>query len=131
MRYDWEGFNFAPPELPMARYTGLFVVALPLERLRQLVLDVLESCGCSIIYDTGEYIMARETPGQVPFGKLVTVEVLLNRSINNEREIRMNIVMKNEELPIYADNHCLQIFEKVKQSIMQNRQWQLVESAIG
>ncbi len=115
----------------MARYTGLFVVAVPIERLRQLAIDVLESCGCNIIYDTGEYMMARETPGQVPFGKLVTVEVLINRSNNNDREIRMNIVMKNEELPIYTDNHCRQIFDRVQQSITQNRQWQLVESAIG
>lgn len=115
----------------MARYTGLFIVAVPIERLRQLAIDVLESCGCNIIYDSGEYMMARELPGQVPFGKLVTVEVLINRSNNNEREIRMNIVMKNEELPIYNDNHCRQIFDRVQQSITQNRQWQLVESAIG
>lgn len=118
-------------ELPMARYTGLFIVAVPIDRLRQLLIDVLESCSCEIVYNTGDYVMARELPGRVSFAKLVRVEVIVDRPNDNKEEFRMNLVMKNEELPLNFDNHCRQMFDLLEQAITQNRQWRLVESAIG
>lgn len=115
----------------MARYTGFFIVAVPIDRLRQLLMDVLESCNCEIIYDTGDYMMAREVPGQVSFTKLVTIEVLIDRPSDGIDEVRMNFVVKNEELPLHYDNHCRQMFDLVWQTIEENRQWQLLESAVG
>ncbi len=116
----------------MARYIGLFIVQVPIDRLRQLIFDVLESCNCNIIYDTGKYMMADEIPGGIPFSKLVKVQVTLNPPDDDEDgPIRMKIEMKNEELPFYTNNHCLEIFTLVQQSIEQNRQWHLVESSIG
>ncbi|MBD1839129.1 hypothetical protein H6F78_18545 [Coleofasciculus sp. FACHB-64] len=115
----------------MARYTCSFIVAVPLERLQQVLIEVLESCNFDIIYNTGDYLMAREIPGHVSFAKLVTVEVLIDKSTATDREVRMNFVVKNEELPLQVDNHCHQMFYQVHQAIAENRHWQLVESVAG
>ncbi|MEB3826467.1 hypothetical protein [Phormidium sp. CCY1219] len=115
----------------MARYTGLFIVAVPLEDFRPLLLELIEACNLDIIYDTGDYIMAREVPGQIPFGKLVTVEFLIDKPANVEDEVRMNLVMKNEELPLHFENHCRQVFDFLSEAIAENRYWQLLETAVS
>jgi hypothetical protein len=113
----------------MARYTSLFTIEVPFDHLRQLLTDILTSCNLDVIYDTGDYLMAREVPGGVSFAKLVTVEVLIDRFPTTEEEVRMSFVVKNEELPLQTNNHCRQIFDLVNQAIASNRQWHLVESA--
>jgi hypothetical protein len=115
----------------MARYTGSYSIALPFDRLRKLVVEVLRSCPLDIIYETVDYLMARETPGKVPFSKLVTVEILIDRTTATEKETRMSLVIKNEELPLHVDNHCHQLFDLVNQAIVENRNWQLVETVAG
>ena len=114
----------------MARYISSYTVALPIDRLRQVLIEVLKSCPIDLVYESGsgDYIMARETPGQVSFAKLVTVEVLIDRTTATETETRMSLVIKNEELPLQIDNHCRQMFDLVNQAILSNRQWQLVEN---
>jgi hypothetical protein len=112
----------------MARYTGFFIVAVPTERLRRLVIEILQSCNLDIIYDSGDYLMAREVPGMVTIPKLVTVEVLIEKSSNSQLQIRMDLVIKNEELPLQSHNHCRQVFNIVSELIISNRQWQLIES---
>ena len=42
----------------MARYTGFFIVAVPIDRLRQSLIEILESCNLDIIYNTGDSVMA-------------------------------------------------------------------------
>jgi hypothetical protein len=111
----------------MARYTSLFTVASSVEQLRDLLKNILESCSLDIIYDTGDYLVAREKPGQVSFAQLVTVEVLLDQSLSSQ-ETRMNFVVKNEELPLKVDNHCHRIFDNLNQAIVGNHQWHLIES---
>lgn len=115
----------------MARYTCAFTIATPIAHLRQLLVEVLQSCNLDIIYDTRDYVMAREIPGQVSFAKLVTVEVLLDRTTATETETRLNLVIKNEELPLQVDNHCHQIFELLQQAVMENPNWQLIENVVG
>jgi hypothetical protein len=112
----------------MARYTGFFIVAVPIERLRQLVIEILQSCNLDIIYDSGDYLMARELPGMVTLPKLVTVEVLIEKSSISQLQIRIDLVIKNEELPLQSNNHCRQMFENVSKLIITNRQWKLIES---
>lgn len=75
--------------------------------------------------------MAREFPGRVSFAKLVTVEVLIDKSTATSQEVRMNFVIKNEELPLQVDNHCHQMFNMVQDAVAANRYWQLVESIAG
>ena len=115
----------------MARYTCSFIVAVPISRLRQLIVEVLQACNLDVIYDTSDYLMAREHPGQVPFAKIVTVEVLIDKNTATETETRMNWVIKNEELPLQVNNHCHKIFEIITQAIVDNRHWQLVETIAG
>lgn len=115
----------------MARYTCSFTIAVSLEYLPQLLIEVLQSCNFDIIYNTPDYLMARESPGSVPFAKLVTVEVLIDKSTATPQEVRMNFVIKNEELPLQVDNHCHQIFDMVRQAVEDNRNWQLLESVAG
>ncbi len=112
----------------MARYTGFFIVAVPTERLRRLVIEILQSCNLDIIYDSGDYLMARELPGMVTIPKLVTAEVLIEKSSSSQLQIRMDLVIKNEELPLQSHNHCHQVFNIVSELIITNRQWKLIES---
>jgi hypothetical protein len=115
----------------MARYTCSITITVPLDRLQNLLIDVLKSCNFDIIYNTGDYLMAREIPGQVSFAKLVTVEVLIDKSMATAHEVRMNFVIKNEELPLQVDNHCHQVSEKVQQAIAENSNWRLVQNLAG
>jgi hypothetical protein len=115
----------------MARYTSLFTVAVSLDRLRQLLTDILESCNFNVIYDTDDYLVAREVPGRVSFAKLVTVEVLIDRFSASDAEVRMNFVVKNEELPLNTDNHCRRMFNLVNRAVAESHQWHLIESVAG
>ena len=112
----------------MARYTCSFTVSTPVDSIQSSLVNVLHSCHFDIIYDTGDYLMAREIPGNVTFGKLVTVEVLIDKPILTSQEIRMNFVVKNEELPLQVDNHCWQMYNIVRGAVIDNRQWQLLEA---
>lgn len=113
--------------LIMARYTCSFTVAAPRDRLRQLFGDFLQTYNLEIIYNTADYMMAREVPGHVSFTKLVTVEVLIDRTTAIATETHINLVVKNEELPLQVENHCHQMFELMNQGIVENRNWQLIE----
>jgi hypothetical protein len=115
----------------MARYTCLFTVATSVSQLQPLLSDLLESCNFDIIYQTDDYLMAREVPGQVSYSKLVTVEVLIDRTTATENEVRMNFVIKNEELPLQVDNHCRQMFNQVSQAIADSKHMQLIEAVAG
>lgn len=115
----------------MARYTCSFTVAVPVSRLRQSLVEVLQACNLDLIYDISDYMMAREKPGQVPFAKIVTVEVLIDKTTATDTEIRMKWVIKNEELPLQVDNHCHKMFQVINQAVVDNHHWQLVESIAG
>lgn len=112
----------------MARYVCSFTLAVPVEDLFPSLREILKSCNFEIIYDTGDYLMGREIPGRIAFAKLVTVEVLVDRTTATAREVRMNLVIKNEELPLQVDNHCRQMFQSVQQAISDSGHWQLLES---
>jgi hypothetical protein len=115
----------------MARYTCSFIVSVPIDHIQELLIELLQDCELDVQYCTPDYIMAREIPGNIPFSKLVTVEVLIDKSTATETETRLSIVVKNEELPLQLNNHCRQMFEFVKQAIEQSRHWNLIESLAG
>nr|WP_232225174.1 hypothetical protein [Dactylococcopsis salina] len=94
-------------------------------------MEVLESCHLEMIYDTGEYLMAREVPNRAPFPKLVTAEVLIDRTTATAEEVRMNLVMKNEELPLQTNNHCRQMFDLMQEALVAYSQWQLLNKVAG
>jgi hypothetical protein len=115
----------------MARYTCSFIVSVTIEHLQPLLIELLQDCELDVHYYTSDYIMAREMPGNVAFPKLVTAEILIDKSTATETETRLSIVIKNEELPLKLNNHCQQMYEFVKQSIEVSRKWQLIESLAG
>lgn len=115
----------------MARYTCLFIVAVSPSNLHKSLAKMLEACDFNVIYDTGDYMMAREKPGQVSFAKLVTVEILIDKTTMTEQETRMSFVVKNEELPLQTENHCRTMFELVTQSVTSSKEWQIIERVAG
>jgi hypothetical protein len=114
----------------MARYTCSFVLSVSLDHLLPTLVDLLRNTGLEVQYYNADYIMAREFPGSVPFSKLVTVELLIDKTTATETETRMNLVAKNEELPLQLDNHCKQVFQYIKQEIENSRHWNLI-SIVG
>ncbi|BAZ66139.1 MAG: hypothetical protein KME28_21165 [Pelatocladus maniniholoensis HA4357-MV3] len=115
----------------MARYTCSFILSIPINHLQPLLIELLQDCNLDVQYYTLDYIMAREIVGTVSYSKMVTVEVLIDKSTATETETRMSIVIKNQELPLQLDNHCRQVFEYIKQAIEDNRNWHLIQSLAG
>jgi len=112
----------------MARYTSLLKVAAPVESVQPSVTTILESCNMRVIHEDGDYLVAREVPGQVSYSKLVTVEVLIDKPREPiVDDICLNFVIKNEELPLKLNNHCRHVFEIVNEALVNSDQWQLVE----
>lgn len=101
----------------MARYTNLFMTLVPANNLRQSLADVLQSCDLTLIYEASDYLVAKEKPGQVSYSQLATVEVLINPSVASNDKSTVNLVVKNEELPLKTNNHCHQVFQAVNRAI--------------
>lgn len=115
----------------MARYTGLFKVATSVSNLQQMLGEILKSCNFNIVYQTEDYLMARECPGHVAYHQLVTVEVLVDKSTATDQEIQLQMVIKNEELPLRVNNHCRHVYTEVSQAIIDAHQWKLIEAVAG
>jgi hypothetical protein len=102
----------------MARYTNLLVLSIdPISHLRQSLADVLQSCGLNLIYEAKDYLVAKEKPGAVSYSKLATVEVLISPPTPQKHSSTINLVVKNEELPLSTNNHCHRVFEQVNSAI--------------
>ncbi len=114
----------------MARYTSLLTVAVQLQQLHEYLAETLKACNLEVIYDTGDYLMAREVPGDVSFAKLVSVEVLIDRTTAIDEKVRMKLVVKNEELPLQTRNHCQQMFELVHTAMAGSKRWKLIEQVV-
>ena len=109
----------------MARYP-LHATAVPTDDLHQSLLKIFESCHLDIIHDTGDYVMARETPNGTPFAKLVTVEGLLDKTGATDESISIEVVVKNEELPIHSDNHCSRMRDTVRGAMESSGYWKIL-----
>ena len=79
------------------------------------------------MYDTNDYVMAREIPGRVSFTKLVTAEVSIDAAADTSDLVRLNFLVKNDELPLNANNHCRQIFDLLRVAIAHNYDWQALD----
>lgn len=80
------------------------------------------------MYETDDYVMAREIPGQVIFTKLVTSEVSIDVSSANPDLVKLSFLVKNEELPLNPNNHCRQIFELLRVAIAHNYDWESIDN---
>ncbi|NEP47867.1 MAG: hypothetical protein F6K65_03195 [Moorea sp. SIO3C2] len=111
----------------MARYTRSIKITISRDPLLPLLIEVLKSCDFEILYESDDYIMARESPGNISFTKLVTVDVLIDKSKATAQQVPINFVVKNEELPLQVNNHCRQIFELLQEAVNNNPDWQVAE----
>lgn len=109
----------------MARYTNLFTANDSIGSLRQALVETLKACDLNLIYETKDYLVAREKPGGVAFTKLATIEVLINPPRGTSHTAQVNLVVKNEELPLKRDNHCQRVFDLVNQAIADANGWQV------
>ncbi|MDJ0555225.1 MAG: hypothetical protein QNJ68_12445 [Microcoleaceae cyanobacterium MO_207.B10] len=112
----------------MARYTGLFTVAVNVENILLIITEILDDCDCKIVYNQGDYLMARESKGQVSLAQLVTVEITFDTVTATSEKKRMMIIVRNEELPLKLDNHCRQIFILLTGLIAENPNWKVLDS---
>lgn len=67
-------------------------------------------------------MMAKERPGIVSYSQLATVEVLIGTTdetqpVSQDPAATVNLVVKNEELPLKTNNHCHKVFQLVNQAI--------------
>lgn len=112
----------------MARYMCSYIVPSPLEDLESVLKQLLQSCDFEVIYNISDYMMGREKLGQVAFSKLVTAEILIDSSTATKDGVQVSLVVKNDELPLQADNHCHQLFARMQEAIARDYQWQKMES---
>jgi len=112
----------------MARYTSLLKVAAPVETVQPALATILESCNMQVIHEDGDYLVAREVPGQVSYAKLVTIEVLIDKPKEAvTKDVCLNFVIKNEELPLQLNNHCRRVFDLFNDALVNCHHWQLIE----
>lgn len=110
----------------MARYTCSVTVAVALANLYPNLTDLLKSCNLEVLIFREDYLMAREKPGQVPFTKLATVEVLVDSTRSTMHAADFELVVKNEELPLQSNNHCSQVYQSLLKKTADNPSWRLL-----
>ena len=97
----------------MARYTTLLTLPTQHPDLCDRIARTLEGCGLVMVYSTSDYIMAKERLDRVSLAELTTVEVLVTSAQ------QLQLVVKNEQLPLQADNHCKVTFETVSGALLE------------
>lgn len=109
----------------MARYSCSFSSPQSCTPLSEQLDGTFEKCNVEIIYDDPVYLVGRELPGQVSFSRLVTVEALIDQPKSNKGSLKINCVVKNEELPLNQDNHCRRMFDEFKKKVQEHTSWKL------
>jgi hypothetical protein len=112
----------------MSRYVCHFLVNLSPQTVRVSLRKMLEAYRLETIYELDDYMMAREIPGQVPFAKLVTAEILIDVTTATQDAVNLSFVFKNEELSLKSNNHCRQMFELLRVALEQQDGWQPLNS---
>ena len=97
----------------MARYTTLLPLSTQHPDLCDRIARTLEGCGLTMVHSTANYLMAQERPDRVSLNQLTTVEVLINS------DDRLQLVVKNGQLPLQANNHCKATFETVSDALLE------------
>lgn len=111
----------------MSRYVCSYRIPGTPNQIQNDLIKILHQCNLEVIYNTNDYLMARETPGTVIFSKLVTVEALIDSTTATKAGVETSLVIKNEELPLKIDNHCHQLFQRMREAIAKNYQWEMLE----
>lgn len=111
----------------MSRYVCHFLVNLAPQNVRSPLKMLFETCGMETMYETDDYVMAREIPGRIIFTKLVTAEVSIDFTDITPDTVKLSFLVKNEELPLNPENHCRQVFDLLRMTIAHNYHWESID----
>ena len=101
----------------MARYTNFFMTSSSSEEISQMLTEAIEACDLNLVYSDPVCIVAKERPGKVAFAQLATVEILISPPTVEQGGSKIDLVVKNEELPLRAQNHCKEVFSEINEAI--------------
>ena len=101
----------------MARYTNFFMASSSPEEISQMLVSAIEACGLNLIHNDPVCIVAKEKPGKVAFAQLATVELLISPPTVEHGGSKIDLVVKNEELPLRTQNHCKEVFAEIDEAI--------------
>ena len=101
----------------MARYTNFFMTSSSSEEISQMLVSAIESCDLNLVYSDPVCMVAKEKPGKVAFAQLATVEILISPPTVEQGGSQIDLIVKNEELPLRTQNHCKQVFSKINEAI--------------
>ena len=101
----------------MARYTNFFMTGASSEEINQALVGAIETCDLDLVYEDPVCIVAKEKPGKVPFAQLATIELLISPPTVENGGSKIDLVVKNEELPLRSQNHCKEVFTQINQAI--------------
>lgn len=110
----------------MARYNCSYRFPISVTQIYSLVSEILESCQFKIDFESKDYIMAKEIVEDLPFLKIVKIDILVNLASSNDQETIIDIVAKNEELAVSQNNHALEKLAQIKAVIAENYQGELL-----
>ncbi|MEM9770113.1 MAG: hypothetical protein AAF889_00680 [Cyanobacteria bacterium P01_D01_bin.73] len=85
----------------------------------------------AIVHNGADYILAKEIPGEVSFTELVSVEVLVEEQGLDADSINLNFVVRNEELPLKASNHCRTMSEKISEAVQSHKEIRTLSYVTG
>ncbi|ATS18117.1 hypothetical protein BRW62_04425 [Parathermosynechococcus lividus PCC 6715] len=113
----------------MARYARVVTIALPRARLKEQLVQTLQSCELTVMHVGEDYVVARETDlDDVSMSQLVTVEVLIDNATAQSDVTTFDLVLKNKELTLKKDNHCFAWFDRISRAIAENENWELLNN---
>jgi hypothetical protein len=103
----------------MARYSCVTQLTGSTDQVNDAIRRLFERCRLNVLYNSRDYWVAGEPPGEKPFNQLVTVEVLMDRARQDRDCVQVTCIAKNEELPLQSVNHCQQTFHHLKSELTQ------------
>ncbi|WP_448524626.1 hypothetical protein [Parathermosynechococcus lividus] len=113
----------------MARYARVVTIALPRARLKEQLVQTLQSCELTVMHVGEDYVVARETAlDDISMSQLVTVEVLIDKATAQSDVTKFDLVLKNKELTLKKDNHCFAWFDRISRAIAENENWELLNN---
>lgn len=106
----------------MARYAATLLVIATENHIRTGIRQALTNNGFELVFESHDYLMAREVPGQVKFSLLTSAEILIDLKYSKS-EASLVMIVKNEQLPLNENNHCKAVFDRLKQTLTECAEW--------
>jgi hypothetical protein len=106
----------------MARYTATFSITHYGDHTHKTVCDLLEKSGFRLLHESQDYVMGSEKPGSVKFYLLTTAEILIDAP-SVPSALTLNLLVKNEELPLKRVNHCKNTFDRLQKVFLECGEW--------